>query len=142
MLTIRDEQMEVFQPVAEAAFERELVEHLRGKYKDTPVHLPARTIPLSQIRDETMLRMVRDGIARGREYGISGSAALAAFVSLMFVIAPNFDDHPPIQNVLKDDKIRPDDRVDQLAERIAGEDWEVAKLGYDATAWNVEPQEE
>jgi hypothetical protein len=141
MLKIRPEQMKVFQPVAEAAFAREIVEELREEHADTVVHLPTGTFAIEQIADDALLELVKTGIARAREYGITWECTLAAFVVLMFVVAPNFDQHPLIQRVLRDESVGPDSRIDQLWERTSEENWQAAIQSYDASAWQLRLQE-
>ena len=105
MLKIRREQFEVFQPVAEAAFVRRVVEHLRDNHADAVVQLPNEVILVKQIADERLRRLAKDAIARARGYGMDWESTVTAFVVLMFVAAPNFDEHPLIQRVLKDERV-------------------------------------
>lgn len=142
MLIIRPEQFEVFQPVAEAAFARRVVEHLREDHAETVIQLPNEVVLVKQISDERLYEMVRNGIARARGYGIDWESAVTAFVVLMFVAAPNFDKHPLIQRVLKDERVEANSRVDRLWERTSEENWEAIKKNYDPAAWEPESEEE
>lgn len=135
MLIIRPDQFEVFQPVAEAAFVRRVVEHLREDHAETVIQLPNEVVLVKQISDERFHEMVRNGIARARRYGIDWESAVTAFVVLMFVAAPNFDKHPLIQRVLKDERVEANLRVDRLWERTSEENWEAIKKNYDPAAW-------
>jgi hypothetical protein len=142
MLKIRAEQFEVFQPVAEAAFVRRVVEHLRDHHSDAVVQLPNEVILIKQISDEKLRGMAKGGMARARDHGMDWESAVTAFVVLMFVAAPNFDKHPLVQRVLKDERVDANSRIDQLWERTTEENWEAVRKNYDPTAWAFEPQED
>ncbi len=81
--------------------------------------------------------MIRNGISRARRYGISVESSLAAFVDLVFTVAPNFDEQAQIHAVLKDPSVPPDARVELLGEATLPQDWEQADDLYDEAAWNV-----
>ncbi|HLM02671.1 MAG TPA: hypothetical protein VK400_16575 [Pyrinomonadaceae bacterium] len=168
MLIVRPAQLEAFQPQADAAFETQVVQYLQEehgedivrlptgvliieqpsaktlqeKYEDDFEQLPEGMFIVEQLPDEILLGMVRSGIARARNYEMSWESSLTAFVVLMFVIAPNFDQHPNIQRVLKDTTIVPDERIDHLWERTSEEDWEKVAQHYDSSAWGIKPVEE
>ena len=164
MLIVRPAQLEAFQSQADAAFEMQIVEYLQEEHGEDLVRLPTGVLVIEQpsaktlrerneddfeqfpagmfsveeLPDEILLEMVRNGIARARNYGMSWESSLTAFVVLMFVIAPNFDQHPNIQQVLKDTTIVPDERIDHLWERTSEEDWEKVEQHYDSSAWGIE----
>ena len=142
MLKIRREQFEVFQPVAEAAFVRRVAEHLRDNHADAVVQFPNEVILVKQIANEKLRSVAEYAITRARNYGLSWESTVTAFVVLMFVAAPNFDKHPLIQRILKDERVPADSRIDQLWERTTEENWEAVRKNYDATAWVSNPQEE
>ena len=142
MLKIRREQFEVFQPVAEAAFVRRVAEHLRDSHADAVVQFPNEVVLVKQITDERLLGLAKDAITRARGYGLDWESAVTAFVVLMFVAAPNFDKHPLIQRVLKDERVDANSRIDQLWERTTEENWEAVRKNYDPTAWFTDSQEE
>jgi hypothetical protein len=142
MLKIRREQFEVFQPVAEAAFVRRVAEHLRDNHADAVVQFPNEVILVKQIADERLRRVAHDAITRARTYGLNWESAVTAFVVLMFVTAPNFDEHPLIQRILKDERVPANSRIDQLWERTTDENWEAVRKNYDPTAWISGSQEE
>jgi hypothetical protein len=137
MLKIRPENLRAFQPQAEAAAADRIAEHIRKEHADCVVDLPGGVFTVRQIPDEQLREMVRNGIARARRHGMSTEASLASFVVLMFVVAPNFDDHPLIERVLKDEAAPPDSRIALLWERTSEQNWDAAKENYDAGAWNL-----
>ena len=139
MLKIRPEQFAVFQPVAEHAFLRRVVEHLRNEHADVVVQFPNEVLLVKQIADERFHTLVKKGIARARALGMDWESAITAFVVLLFVAAPNFDQHPLIQRVLKDEKVSANLRIEQLWERTSEENWEAVRKNYDVKAWDIEP---
>ncbi len=142
MLTIRPEQMEAFKATAEAAFVRRVASYLRAKHGEVIVELPSATLAVKQISDERLCEIVRKGVERAREYGMTWESTLTAFVVLMFVTAPNFDDHPLIQRAMKDESIPPDSRIDQLWERTTDQNWEAVERSYDPQAWGISEESE
>jgi hypothetical protein len=142
MLMIRAKQLDVFQPVAESAFARCVVAHLRDQHADAVVQLPNEVSLIKQISDQRLRRMVEAGIARARKYGMEWESTITAFVVLMVMVAPNFDQHPLIERILRDERVSANSRVDQLWERTSEENWEVVRKNYDPTAWAAELVEE
>ncbi len=138
MLKIRPEQIEAFTPVMDAAFEGRVTKYLRENHTDVVVRLPSGTLTVKQIPDETLHKMVRNGLTRAHRYGLSWQSTLTAFVALMFEIAPNFDKQPVIQEVLKDERVTPNERIDVLTERTSDGDWDEAERSYNSSAWELE----
>jgi len=141
MLKIRPEHLEVFQPVAEAAFVAGVVDYLKKTLPDEVVRLPGGPTRVAELTDEILSNMVRGGIARAREYGITWCSTLAAFVALMFISAPNFDDHPLLKRSLLDNETDPNGRLDKLIQNSTEQNWEAARQSYDANAWGLKEQE-
>jgi hypothetical protein len=141
MLKIRPEQFAVFQPVAEHAFIRRVVEHLRENHPDVVVQFASGVMLIKQIGDEKLHALVKRGIARARALGMDWESGITAFVVLLFIAAPNFDQHPLIQRVLKDERVAANIRVEQLWERISEENWEAVRKNYDARGWDMEAEE-
>ena len=137
MLKIRPEHLEVFQPVAEAAFVAGVVDYLKKTLPDEVVRLPGGPTRVAELTDEILSNMVRGGIARAREYGITWCSTLVAFVVVMFVSAPNFDDHPLLRRTLLDKDTDPNGRLDKLIQNSTEQNWEAARQSYDANAWGL-----
>src|SRR5882762_6741284 len=135
MLTIRNDQIQSFDNVADEMFVDRVSQYLREHHADTAIQLPEAASTVQDLNDETLHDLVCHGITRAREYGISYESTLAAFVVLQFETAPNFDDHPLLHRVLKDDRVEPNLRIDRLLERATPENWEAVKARYDAAAW-------
>src|SRR5438094_1256738 len=124
MLRIRTEQLEAFQPVAEASFESRVIDYLHAEHEDALIRSSSRTLPIAQLADEDLIQMVRRRIKKAREYGIRWESSLTAFVVLTFIVGANFDEQPAIRQVLTDEQVEPDLRIDQLWERTTEQDWE------------------
>ena len=137
MLIIRPEQFEAFQPVAEAAFVRRIVELLREENGEAVVQLPNEIVLVRQLSDGRLYPIVRAGIARARKYGMDWESSITPFIVLMFVVAPNFDGHPLIQRILNDEKVDANSRVDELWERTSDDNWDAARKNYDPAAWEL-----
>ena len=137
MLKIRAEQIQAFQEEAEISFVRRLVEYLQQRHGNVIVQLPQGPAIVKQVPNEALHEMARNGIARAREYGMNWESSLAAFVVLMFISAPNFDEHPTVRRVLQDKGIAPESRVNHLLERISQHEWETINKDYDVKAWNL-----
>lgn len=138
MLKIRPEQFAGFQPVAERAFIRRVVEHLRENHSDLVVQFANEVMLIKQIADEKLYTLVKRGIGRARALGMDWESGITAFVVLLFVAAPNFDQHPLIQRVLKDERVPANSRTEQLWERTSEENWEAVRKNYDVKAWDIE----
>ncbi|HVF51078.1 MAG TPA: hypothetical protein VNA19_13370 [Pyrinomonadaceae bacterium] len=142
MLTVRPEQLQVFQGVADDAFVERTVEYLRKNHADINVRLPSGEPTVGEIADEQLRQMVRGGVARARRYGIQWESNLTAFVVLMFTAAPNFDQHPLIQLVLNSPQTPPESKIDRLWEDTTEENWQAVEAAYDPAAWGWPAQEE
>ena len=125
MLVIRKEQMDAFGWQTEEEFVRFVMEHIREES-------PERVLGYA---DEYFEEMVRNGLARARSHGFREEEDLAAFVAIMFEIAPNFDEQPNIKKVLDDKTIPSDRRFEQLWGLTSNEDWEEAKRNSREEAW-------
>jgi hypothetical protein len=135
MLRIRHEQYEVFKPVAEEVFLAEVIEYLRREYGDREIRLPESTTPIDAVPAEKLRTMVENGINRARSYGIRGKSSLVCFVVIMFLTAPNFDQHPLIKHILDSGDIPPESRIDELWQRTVDQNWIVVREGYDPNFW-------
>lgn len=141
MIVIRPQQIAVFQAAAEAAFERRVVAYLRERHADVSVQLPAGAFAVKEIPQEDLRGMVRGGLERARGYGITWQSTLIGFVVLMFMTAPNFDRHPLVRFILKDESVPADLRVAEFWERTTEQNWAAVRQSYDADSWNPRPRD-
>lgn len=128
MLTIRPDQMSVFDEQAERGF----VDHLRELVKRQGAPLPPGT------DDIRLTEMIRHGIARARSHGLTWESSIGKFVGLMFAVAPNFDEYPPIRAILSNPRVPPNERVALLMDRVTPEQWSGASRRYALPAWSEE----
>ncbi|MFT3768642.1 MAG: hypothetical protein QM820_24615 [Minicystis sp.] len=124
-MNIRTEQLDVLR--ADRARQREvrLAEHLRAAHGDL----------VAGLSDEALLHRVHAGVRRAQAYGITWDSTLAAFLVLMFRAAPNFDEHPIVQAVLRFEDLEPDLRIDALMAVTDDEHWEEIAAKRDDRAW-------
>lgn len=128
MLTIRLAQMDILRrELADPAFIKRVIEFLQTECPGD----------LAEYPEEQWGEMVANGISRARRYGIAYEASIAAFVALMFQYAPNFDEYPPIQEILADAEVPPDARMRLLGECTLDEDWDAVEERCDPAAWKV-----
>jgi len=136
MLTIRNAQMKAFH---EASRERDitlLAEWLQANHPSA-----AGDLPPERVRDR-----VRLGLARAAVHGITlETGGLLPFLTLMFLAAPNFDDHPVVRRTLQDGSLPAGERVLALADRLAADHWREVDERWDEAMWErsmpTEPDE-
>jgi hypothetical protein len=127
---IRREQMDVFERQAEENYVHKLEQYLRQNHAEAVQVYP----------NEQFHQMVINGIARARRHGLTFENKIAFFVALMFEIAPNFDEHPRIRDVLEEASLPPDERIDRLTEWVIDRDWNEAKENLDTAAWGLDTE--
>jgi hypothetical protein len=136
-MIIRNEQFQVFEREAARSFIRDIARIIRENDADEWVFLPDGEdwIQVKDLPFETLVQLVEGGIARATGYGLEDEGDLIAFVSFMFSFAPNFDSHPVIQDVLTDEDLSDDERMDQVVEVATDQDWAEVEDEYDESAW-------
>jgi hypothetical protein len=137
MLKIRSEQIEAFQPVADAQFVRRIIEHLRTRHEKVVVRLESGPILIGRLSAGLLQQMVQQGVTQAKAYGFTWESSITAFVVLMFKVSPNFDRHPAINRALSEATVSPDARVQRLLEVTSSSDWWEAKELYDPAAWQI-----
>ncbi|MBA3805012.1 MAG: hypothetical protein H0X14_04790 [Acidobacteria bacterium] len=114
MLKIRKEQVEAFLPKTDEEIVEFIVKHLHEESPNLIERLPP----------ESLREMVGNGVARARGHGLRRLEDLTAFVSIMFEIAPDFDEHEELRRVLRDDGVPADERMDRLFDSELDDAWE------------------
>ncbi len=90
----------------------------------------------TKYQDDELKRMVRVAIEKADSYGFVNADDQSAFVSIMFEVAPNFDDQPEIKAVLEEEQLPISYRLDKLwSDAIPDEVWEKAREEYKEEAW-------
>jgi len=128
MLKIRKEQMDVFQQQAEINFVDYVVKQLRNNYTEAVKDVP----------EDKLYKRVEYGIQRAREYGLTWKNNLSTYVTLMFVIAPDFDRFPAFRRYLTAESVPPNERMDVLLRETTEADWRNAKQDSTLTKWPEE----
>jgi hypothetical protein len=126
MLVIRQEQIDALIKGSDEEFVEFLVGHVREEF-------PEKT---AERDEETLRTMVKGGIRRAESHEFRTAEDQTAFISIMFEIAPNFDEQPQIKTVLDDEQFAPKDRLERLWSPVVTEEaWEEAEKNYNEDAW-------
>lgn len=125
MIIIRDQQLKSLDAAQERAFVDRLVAEVYQHYSDSFGRLP----------DHAVRDLVMSGLERAQGFGFEWQSSLAAFVHLMFAIAPNFYRHPTIEAMLRDPAVPLEDRMGVLPSAVPPHIWEEVQEAYDVTAW-------
>lgn len=126
MLVIRHEQIDSLIKKSDEEFVEFLIAHVKEEY-------PSKS---SEYNEETLRLMIMGGIERAESHGLRTAEDITAFVSIMFEIAPNFDEQPEIKAVLVDENFLPGDRIDRLGSPAVSEEaWNEAEENYKEDAW-------
>ena len=140
-LAIRAEQMAVIETVAQENFVRRIAAHLLEDYSKAVVILSDdEKFTVDELPEETLHDLVRAGIERARGHQLTHESSIAAFVAVMFEIAPNFDAHRLSQVLLNDEEIEPNARLDELLNVLTEKNWESIREDYDPNAWKPEKE--
>lgn len=99
--------------------------HLRENYEEMVDAFPA----------DLFNEVAANGIRRARSYKIESYDHLAAFLTLMFEIAPNFDSEPRLADILSQKSQPPDIRFALLFDDSMEEAWQAAEDAYDEESW-------
>jgi len=98
---------------------------------------------VANLQPEILREMIANGLAKARGYGINMDNQLIGFVSIMFSIAPNFDEQPDINKILSSTSIPADEKYDLIFEDDVSEQaWADAEDHYDDLAWFPELREQ
>lgn len=124
-MKIRNEQIEAFKTAADEAFADSLLKDLHAEYAED----------IDGLTDETILKRIHYGLSRARRYEITRDAGLAAFVLLMFVVTPHFDEHPDIAEVFQNQDIQPDMRTKWILRNTTNNEWDKVKQHGRKNPW-------
>ena len=118
-MIVRPQQMAVFEQEAFRTMQERLIAHVRRHYPAEVKHLGS----------EELKQEVGIGMRRAQEYSLTRETTIGAFVSLRFVIGPEFDHQPDIHEALSDQKLSPDYRMETLMDRTQPDHWTEAIKG-------------
>ncbi len=138
-MIIRATQIAIFEKKAQADFVMSLKNFLRQDHGAVRVRLPIGVYRLQDVPDRILTELVRRSIEKGRLYSLTWQSSLAAFVTLMFVVAPNFDADIFIHRALTDPAIFANERVDRVCQWATDYDWERVRNSYGPAVWAALP---
>lgn len=130
MFQIRPEQLPVFDPQTED----DVLPRVRNLMRIEYPHL------VEEVPEDQLDQLIRLGFRRARALGFDESSTLIRFAVLMFICAPNFDEHPRVRAVLTDRTLTQEQRLDALLQRTTDQDWQEVRERYDAAAWGDLPE--
>ena len=112
MLTIREEQMEVFRQAARPRFVERMMEHLRVTY----------TEQTAQVSDPALQADVENGIECASGYGIETKYEIQQFLECRIELGPDFDTAPETAwagEILHDGQMSAEEKMDAITDRMA-----------------------
>lgn len=112
-----------------AADENQLVETIRLIIRDLNENRVAG------YDDEKLGKMIEIGVERAKSHELTKAQDIAAFVALMFEVAPEFDEQEEIKAVLNNPSFPPGDRFYQIFEMVSEDGWRQAETLYEKTFW-------
>lgn len=111
MLTIRKEQMEVFNKAQRRRFEDRMLAHLRRYFREETESVP-----------EALLRQrIRSEVDTAAHYHIIEEYDVAVYICILFALHPDLPIAPPlawVQDILSDRDVLPSEKV-QLLRHLA-----------------------
>lgn len=125
MLVIRKEQIQEFIATDDDQLAKVVTEAVRKANADRVVGY----------EDEELERMVRLGFDRARSHALTAAEDIAAFVAVMFEVAPRFDEQEEIRQVLDDPSFPPSIRFYQIFDRVPEQAWNEAGRRYEDSFW-------
>lgn len=113
MMNVSHRQMELLaRPFREAEIDC-VVRHLRQHYAER----------VARLDDLTLRQHLTEPLQRARQWGLSGSQSLAAFISLCLTVSARFDSHPKVRALLEGDTGTPQSRLESLGTELSDADW-------------------
>lgn len=125
MLIVREEQIQRFIAKDELEIVKLIVQTIRNVN-------PER---VSIYDDKKLEEMVKIGIERAESHDLELAEDIAAFVALMFEVAPNFDEQKEIKKVFADTNYIGSEKLADLWKRTSDEAWKEAEELYRADVW-------
>ncbi len=125
MLNVRKEQIQRFIAKDDSEVVKLIVQTIRD----------ANPERVSIYDDKKMEEMVKIGIERAEFHDLEQVEDIAAFVAIMFEVAPNFDEQEEIMNVFADTNYTASENLANLWKRTSDEAWEEAEKSYKANIW-------
>ncbi len=135
MFQLKKHHQDSFQNKAEADFVSEVIDYLRENHADTVVKLPNGEFKVVDLTEETLRRMVNNGIIQAKKHGLERRRYLISYIVLMFVSAPNFDKYEKISNVLNSCLKISEIYFNDIFQRTNDADWLEIYNQYNFNSW-------
>jgi hypothetical protein len=120
--------MDIFQQQAEINFVHYVAKKLHNNHAEAVKDVP----------ENKLYKRIEYGIRRAREYGLTWKKNLSTFVTLMFLIAPEFDRSPAFLRYLTAENVPPNERMDVLLGETTEADWRNARQDPALKKWPEE----
>jgi hypothetical protein len=117
MLTIRREQMEVLGAYMRQSFEDRLVQHIAQSF---PAQFRKLAPPPGN--DEPVRTLIKQGIERAGDHGITSERDVRRFIDLMVTLGPDFEtkaDTAWAQSILRDKTLPARVRMELIHQQLA-----------------------
>jgi hypothetical protein len=104
MFIVRRDQYNAFLQSDPARFVEHIQRHIAAIMPDEIRGIPSQLV----------LVMIEAAIERARSHGLTTDEQIFGFVSVMFEIAPNFDEEPTLRAILSDTRFTPAERWESM----------------------------
>lgn len=108
-----------------------MIEHLETEHQED----------VDAIEIDDLREMIGAALVRAQGHGFSEFEDVVVYMTWMFVMAPNFDAHPKLAQVLANKTISAKERIQMLLGDAYITAWEEAEDNYDEDAWFPETDE-
>lgn len=125
MLVIREKQIQHFIAKDEPSLVRVIRQIIREVNSER----------VSGYSDQLLDSMIRIGVERAKSRELTLAEDIAAFVSVMFEVAPNFDMQKDIETIFNEHTFPPSERLNRLWDIVPDESWQEAEANYDIKIW-------
>jgi hypothetical protein len=136
-MMIRPDQIAALDTALKARFIGQIASYLRANHPTAEIQLPGRAGSIASLREPYLRMLIANGIERACQHKLEFESNQMAFVVLMFLVAPNFDEYPPVARILKAHEQIADFRFHRVWEDLTDADWQNAKRNYHAAAWGI-----
>ena len=128
-MLVRNGQIDEFKKQSEKDFVEEVANDLRENHPDK----------VAGIEEQELRRRVEYGLGKAQRYEMTGKYPIAMFIELMFIAAPDFDEYPLINSILKDTQISPNERIDEVVNQMNEQRWQNVK-SRSKNEWKVKTE--
>jgi hypothetical protein len=125
MLIIRRDQIQSFIASDDAELIDEVARSVRYAVGDR----------VASYDDEQLYKMVAIGVERARSNKLTAAEDIAAFVAIMFEVAPRFDEQKEISAALDNEILPISDRLMRLSQMTLDQSWTDAERRYEDSFW-------